>query len=76
MGFAMAAAKPGGSEVLHKIDLGDLTPGANEVLIKHDAIGINFLDIYIRRGAYPWPVENDLILGSEGAGSSRQWAMR
>lgn len=26
MGYAMAAAKPGGSEVLHKITLGDLTP--------------------------------------------------
>jgi len=47
MGYAMAAAKPGGSEVLHKITLGDLTPAAGEVLIKHDAVGINFLDIYI-----------------------------
>ena len=68
MGYAMAAAKPGGSEVLHKITLGDLTPAAGEVLIKHDAVGINFLDIYIRNGAYPWPVDGDLILGSEGAG--------
>jgi NADPH2:quinone reductase len=68
MGYAMAAAKPGGSEVLHKITLGDLTPTAGEVLIKHEAVGINFLDIYIRNGAYPWPVDSDLILGSEGAG--------
>jgi NADPH2:quinone reductase len=64
----MAAAKPGGSEVLRKIELGALTPAAGEVLIRHEAIGLNFLDIYIRRGAYPWPVESDLILGSEGAG--------
>ena len=33
-----------------------------------EAVGINFLDIYIRNGAYPWPVDGDLILGSEGAG--------
>ena len=68
MRYAMAAFKPGGSEVIHKITLGDLLPGADEVLIRHEAVGINFLDIYIRNGAYPWPVESDLILGSEGAG--------
>ena len=68
MGYAMAASKPGGSDVLRKIELGALTPAAGEVLIRHDAIGINFLDIYIRKGAYPWPVESDLVLGSEGAG--------
>ena len=37
-------------------------------MICHEAIGVNFLDIYIRNGAYPWPVESDLVLGSEGAG--------
>jgi len=45
-----------------------LVPAAGEVLIRHAAIGINFLDIYIRNGAYPWPVPGDLVLGSEGAG--------
>ncbi|MFL2845483.1 MAG: quinone oxidoreductase family protein [Candidatus Puniceispirillaceae bacterium] len=68
MRYAMAAAKPGGSEVIHKIALGDLLPRADEVLIRHEAVGINFLDIYIRNGAYPWPAESNLILGSEGAG--------
>ena len=33
MGYAMAAAKPGGSEVLHKITLGDLIPAAGEVIL-------------------------------------------
>ena len=64
MRYAMAAAKPGGAEVLRKIVLGDLAPGNDEALIRHEAIGINFLDIYIRNGAYPWAVESDLILGS------------
>jgi len=68
MRYAMAAAKPGGSEVIRKIELGDMAPAAGEVLIRHEAIGINFLDIYIRNGLYPWPVETDHVLGSEGAG--------
>jgi NADPH2:quinone reductase len=68
MRYAMAAAKPGGSDVLRKIEIGDIAPGAGEVLIRHEAIGINFLDIYIRNGLYPWPVEKDHILGSEGTG--------
>ena len=42
--------------------------GADEVLVRHEAIGVNFIDIYIREGAYPWPVEENLILGSEGCG--------
>ena len=44
-------------------------PAAGEVVIEHEAIGVNFIDIYIRTGAYPWPVDKDLILGSEGAGT-------
>ena len=31
MGYAMAAAKPGGSDVLRKIELGALTPAAGSV---------------------------------------------
>ncbi len=68
MGYAMAAETPGGAEVIHRIEIGDIVPAAGEVVIEHEAIGVNFLDIYIRTGAYPWPVEKDLILGSEGAG--------
>ena len=68
MRYAMAAAKPGGSDVIRKIELGAMSPSAEEVLIRHDAIGLNFLDIYIRNGAYSWPVDTDLVLGSEGAG--------
>ena len=64
----MAAAKPGGSEVIQKIALGDILPDKGEVLIRHEAIGINFLDIYIRNGLYPWPTETNHVLGSEGAG--------
>ena len=69
MGYAMAARAPGGAEVIRRIEIGEITPAAGEVVIEHEAIGVNFIDIYIRTGAYPWPVDKDLILGSEGAGT-------
>ena len=69
MGYAMAAQGPGGAEVIRRIEIGEITPAAGEVVIEHEAIGVNFIDIYIRTGAYPWPVDRDLILGSEGAGT-------
>jgi NADPH2:quinone reductase len=69
MGYAMAAQAPGGAEVIHRIEIGEITPAPGEVVIAHEAIGVNFIDIYIRTGVYPWPVDKDLVLGSEGAGT-------
>ena len=65
---SIVAKKPGGVNVLQKIDfeLPDLKP--NDVLIKNHSIGVNFIDIYFREGLYPWPHEQNLVLGSEGAG--------
>jgi len=69
MPIAIAAAKAGGPEVLHEIDLPTPAPKAGEVLVKHNAIGVNFIDTYFRSGLYPWPVDQDLVLGSEAAGT-------
>ncbi len=69
MPIAIAAAKTGGPDVLHEIDLPTPAPKAGEVLVKHNAIGVNFIDTYFRSGLYPWPVDNDLVLGSEAAGT-------
>ena len=65
---SIVAKKPGGVNVLQKIDfeLPDLKP--HDVLIKNHSIGVNFIDIYFREGLYPWPHEQNLVLGSEGAG--------
>lgn len=41
-------------------------PGAGEVLIRHEAIGVNFLDAYHRAGVYP--LEYPVGLGMEAAG--------
>lgn len=68
MTIAIAALKPGGPEVLHSIDLPVEEPDEGEVLLRHTAVGVNFIDTYFRSGLYPWPVESDLVLGSEAAG--------
>ncbi len=68
MPYAIIAERPGGPEVLRPVDIAPPMPGQGEVLIRQTAVGLNFIDIYIRGGAYPWPVEKKLILGCEGAG--------
>lgn len=42
------------------------TPGPGEVLIAHEAVGLNFIDTYHRRGIYPIPLPSGL--GLEAAG--------
>lgn len=42
------------------------TPRADEVRIRNKAVGVNFIDIYQRRGLYP--VAAPCVLGQEGAG--------
>ena len=66
--YAMAAAQPGPPVVMHEIAFAPALPGPGEVLIRHTAIGVNFIDCYFRSGLYPWPVASDLIPGSEAAG--------
>lgn len=64
----IAASRPGGPGVLHRIDVDLPAPGPGEVLVRHTAIGVNFIDTYFRTGLYDWPVERDLVLGAEAAG--------
>ena len=66
--YSIVATQPGDISVLQKKDfkISEILP--NQVLIKNHSIGVNFIDIYFRKGLYPWPQENNLVLGSEGAG--------
>lgn len=43
------------------------SPGPGEVLLEHHAIGLNFIDVYLRSGLYPTPLP--FIAGQEGAGT-------
>ena len=66
---AIRVHETGGPEVLRYEDLGDLPPpGPGEVQIRQHAVGVNFLDIYFRTGAYPAP-SMPFIPGNEGAGA-------
>ncbi len=57
----------GGPEVLTYEDADPGTPGPGEVLLRHTAIGLNFLDTYYRSGLYPTPAM-PVIPGAEAAG--------
>jgi NADPH2:quinone reductase len=58
----------GGPEVLAWEDVGAPVAKAGEAVIRHTAIGLNFLDVYYRTGLYPAPGGLPLVPGSEGAG--------
>lgn len=64
---AIRIHRTGGPEVLQldNVDLG--TPGPGQALVRHKAIGINFIDAYHRSGLYPLPSLPHGI-GGEGAG--------
>ncbi|WP_085899698.1 quinone oxidoreductase family protein [Kiloniella majae] len=68
MTYAIIARQKGGRDVLEKAEVAKPEAAAGEVVVRHTAIGVNFIDTYFRTGLYPWPVEKDLVLGSEAAG--------
>jgi NADPH2:quinone reductase len=58
----------GGRDVLEHVEIDVTAPGAGEVQIRHHAIGVNFIDTYIRTGLYPAPGGFPYVMGKEGAG--------
>ena len=67
MTHAIRVHEYGGPDVLkwEEVKVGE--PGPGEVKIKQTAIGLNFIDIYLRTGLYPQP-SFPFIPGMEGAG--------
>ena len=63
---AIRIHQTGGPEVLQLEDIELPAPAKGEVRIKHHAIGLNFIEIYFRKGAYPAPLP--FTPGNEGAG--------
>ncbi|MBX7124001.1 MAG: quinone oxidoreductase, partial [Opitutaceae bacterium] len=66
MPHAIRIHQTGGPEVLRweEVTLPDLQP--NEARVRHEAVGVNFIDIYHRSGLYPLPLPSGI--GMEGAG--------
>ena len=58
----------GGPEVMRWEDVPTPEPGPGEVLVKHAAVGLNYIDVYIRSGLYKAP-SMPVTPGMEGAGT-------
>jgi len=50
---AIQIQEKGGPEVMRLEDIELPPPAAGEVLVRHEAIGVNFIDVYHRNGVYP-----------------------
>ncbi|TCU54684.1 NADPH2:quinone reductase [Novosphingobium sp. PhB57] len=64
---AIQILQQGAPDVLRYEDVAIRPPGAGEVLVRNRAIGVNFVDIYLRSGAFPAP-HLPFTPGKEGAG--------
>ena len=66
MPFAIRIHQTGGPEVMRweEVVVGDPAPG--EARVRHEAVGLNYIDVYHRNGLYPLPLPAGL--GMEGAG--------
>lgn len=63
---AIEIARAGGPEVLKTVDKTLPNLAAGQVLLRHTAIGLNYIDTYHRTGLYPVPLP--AILGMEASG--------
>jgi NADPH2:quinone reductase len=63
---AIKMMQVGGPEVLEWVDIEVAAPGPDEVRVVHEAIGLNFIDVYFRKGVYPQPLPG--WLGMEASG--------
>ena len=68
MSYAVRIHAHGGPDVLRYEEQDPGTPGPGQALIRHTAIGLNFLDTYYRSGLYPAPNGFPLTPGGEAAG--------
>ncbi len=64
---AILVERLGGPEVLAPAEVPIRPPGPGEILIRHEAVGLNFIDVYQRTGLYPAPLP--AVPGREAAGT-------
>jgi NADPH2:quinone reductase len=65
--IAIQLQQTGGPEVLVPVELPIPEPGTGQVLIRVEAVGVNFIEIYFRKGVYKAALP--LTPGSEAAGT-------
>ncbi len=66
-GYRMIVAEPGGPEKVSRETFEVPLPAPGEILIETEAVGLNFIDTYYRKGLYPGAMP--LVLGSESVGT-------
>ncbi|MCP3021272.1 quinone oxidoreductase family protein [Cupriavidus basilensis] len=66
MSKAIRIFETGGPEVMQWVDVEVGDPGPGEVRVRHEAVGLNYIDVYFRTGLYKQPLPGGL--GMEGAG--------
>ena len=66
MPHAIRFHKTGGPEVLQWEEVQVGKPGPGEARVRHTAVGLNYVETYVRSGLYPVPLPS--ALGTEGAG--------
>jgi NADPH:quinone reductase len=64
--FVIRFCQTGGPEVLDAEPLDIGSPSAGQVRLRHEAVGLNFIDTYFRKGLYDVPLPSGL--GNEAAG--------
>jgi NADPH:quinone reductase-like Zn-dependent oxidoreductase len=64
---AVVATAFGGPEVLQYQPVQSATPGPGEVRLRQTAIGVNYIDVYVRKGLYRM-IEPPAAIGMEAAG--------
>jgi NADPH:quinone reductase len=67
---AIQLTQNGGPEVLTYTEIATPRPAAGQVLIRHTAIGVNYIDTYYRTGQYKASLP--LVVGNEAAGVVEQ----
>jgi NADPH2:quinone reductase len=65
--YRLLIRRTGGPEVIEQEAVAQLSPGPGEVVVRHGAIGVNFIDTYHRGGLYLLALPSGL--GSEAAGT-------
>lgn len=65
--LAIQFSRTGGPEVLEAVEVEFPSPAAGQILVRHAAVGLNYIDTYHRSGLYPLKLPSGI--GLEAAGT-------
>jgi NADPH2:quinone reductase len=68
MNHAIRIHEHGGPEAMKWEEIPTPSPGPGEALVRHAAVGLNYIDVYFRTGLYK-PPSLPCVIGMEGAGT-------